>query len=803
MNVDLTRLYFSLTFRFIALLVSGLFFVSGTAQETPSRQVLEEELLETYTTYIEDAMERWLIPGAAVAIVQDGELVYAEGFGVHELGKDTPVTPDSLFLMGSMTKSVSDTLVASLVDDDFLDWDTHASEIWPDFKLADAEVTSQVTVRDLLSMRAGLRDGDPLWEGKALSAEELMAATAQAPLEGQPGERFVYDNVSMAVGTYLGVLAADETAANEGRLFEAYADLMQARIFDPIGMTSATLYPLDEMVDHQQAWSHFMGEAGQHEPAAVFLEGSISKEGIIPAGGMAASANDIARYLITQLNQGVAPSGERVVSAENLSETWTPQGAALEDFFSKVYFPTSFVSERDTEVNYGMGWFTGSYQGIPVLLDPGDERGFSNIMALLPDANIGMVILTNSETLPCARPMTLAAQYRFVELLYGLEHQIDGLIDDIREEVGISCDAGMTQAGSEADLATALQGLLDSQVQQQDILGMAMMVRAADGTVIGGTSGYVDPLQEEAWTVDTPTSIGSVTKTYVAVVVMQMVEERKLSLEDTIDTWFPDQPNAENITVRMLLSHTSWLANFISAENVTDGTWSRPWTPEALVAEANKLAPVSEPGSPEAHYANTNYILLAMMSEQLTGNSWTEEIRTRIIEPLDLQQTTFLSAEGVLDNLIGGYSHTETGYQNLFEMPWYPHPSTSGAAGEIVSSASDLMTFATALFGDQLLSKETFVEMIQPVGTDVESGMMWGLGGGTLEQFGLRFYGMGGDIPGFHAFFIGSVDNDLLVVAVTNTEEGDVIGPSMGALEYMASLGSTSRRSVHTSYHGC
>ena len=160
---------------------------------------------------------------------------------------------------------------------------------------------------------------------------------------------------------------------------------------------------------------------------------------------------------------------------------------------------------------------------------------------------------------------------------------------------------GLVQA---QESETALQELLDQQVQEQDILGMAMAVRLVDGTVIGKASGYSDPSGEEAWSVDTVSAIGSVTKTYTAVVIMQLVEEGKLSLDDTIDTWFPEQPNGDRITVRMLLSHTSGLANYLSAQNVMEGKWNKEWVPMDLVAEANEIGPVGEPGSSEVQYSH-------------------------------------------------------------------------------------------------------------------------------------------------------------------------------------------------------
>ena len=338
-----------------------------------------------------------------------------------------------------------------------------------------------------------------------------------------------------------------------------------------------------------------------------------------------------------------------------------------------------------------------------------------------------------------------------------------------------------------AKVGSALQGLVDQQVKEQDILGMAMAVRLADGTVIGKASGYSDPSGEKAWSVETVSAIGSVTKTFTAVVVMQLVEEGQLSLDDTIDTWFPEQPNGEKITVRMLLSHTSGIANYISAQNVMEGKWTSEWTPVDLVAEGNKLDPVGEPGSSESHYSNTNYILLGLIIENITGNSWAQEVESRIIEPLDLKDTTSISTEGVWGGImVPGYAKTPDGYISSLELPWYPHPSVVWAAGEVVSTVSDLMTFAGALFDGKLVSRETLAVMAQPSGTDVDSRMLWGLGGGTPEGVGPGAFGMGGDIPGYHAFFMGFLDNQIVVAAACNTAGGDVITPSMSALQYVS-----------------
>ena len=247
-------------------------------------------------------------------------------------------------------------------------------------------------------------------------------------------------------------------------------------------------------------------------------------------------------------------------------------------------------------------------------------------------------------------------------------------------------DASAWLFGSQATTARALQGLVDQQVMEQGILGMAMVVRLADGSVIEGASGFSDPSGETLYSIDTRTLVGSVTKTFTAVVAMQLVEEGVLSLGDPIGKWIPEQPNADEVTVRMLLSHNSGINNYLVSPDVLAKSGDE-WAPIDLVAEANKLEPLGEPGGSQGYYSNTNYFLLGLIIEEITGQSWSQEIETRIIEPLGLNNTVVVNSIDAVE-LVGGYSKTESGYQNLLGTM---HPSVGWAAGAISSTPSDLI----------------------------------------------------------------------------------------------------------------
>lgn len=382
----------------------------GISLGPPKAKPLTPELLAEFESYIETKRQRFRIPGAAVVVVQGNEIVLAKGFGVRELGKPDPVTPETVFAVGSTTKAMTSLLVATLVDEGKLAWDQPVVQVWPDFKLSDPAVTPQIKIRNLLNMSSGVPRVDLVWSGAELTAEQIMTSLADLPLVTPPGQTYHYNNQIVATGGYIAALAA---GGQYGNLQQAYADLLQARVFNPIGMSSASTSIEAIQAQPNHATPHDFTLSGEVVPTHFHGDPDIT-----PAGAVNANALDMARFLMTELGRGVAPDGTRVVSAENLAETWQP-------------------AVRVTKtLSYGMGWFIEDYQGVQVIWHDGDVLGSKAMIAFIPEANVGLVVLSNRLI---STGFSYSLRYHLLHLLYDFEYEqepdFEGNWDDFLEAI--------------------------------------------------------------------------------------------------------------------------------------------------------------------------------------------------------------------------------------------------------------------------------------------------------------------------------------------------------------------------------
>lgn len=259
--------------------------------------------------------------------------------------------------------------------------------------------------------------------------------------------------------------------------------------------------------------------------------------------------------------------------------------------------------------------------------------------------------------------------------------------------------------------------------------------------------------------------IGSVTKTFVSARVLLLVESGEVALDDPLEKYVPGFPNGAAITVRQVMNHTSGIFNYTD-----DPTWqmqvnmdpAHVWKPADLVAVAAANPPYFAPGMGWT-YSNTDYILLGELIENVTKNHVGAEIRSKLLDPLHLDHTSFDGEEPVKGTLAHGY-------QGNFDVTTLIDPSFAWAAGAMVSSAADLLAWEEALYGGKVLAAATMQELLTAVPTG-SKGLSYGLGVMVLDKsIALdTAYGHGGDIPGFHTqMFYFPAENFALADVVSS-----------------------------------
>lgn len=303
--------------------------------------------------------------------------------------------------------------------------------------------------------------------------------------------------------------------------------------------------------------------------------------------------------------------------------------------------------------------------------------------------------------------------------------------------------------------------ILDRHRARREFPGAVLALRDRSGASVTVTAGSADPTSESPIDPSTPWIIGSTTKTFVAVVTLQLAQERKLDLDASVEPFFPDLPGASRITTRQLLQHTSGLAEYLGSDAVRADA-RRAWSPRELVAVAVANGPVAEPGA-GYHYANTNYLLLGDIIQKVTSRPWYTEVRSRIIEPLGLRHTGY-AGEPSAPRLGAGHVVADGKFVDATQR-W--HPSVGGAAGAMYSTAGDLLTFTLALFEGDLLDPKRTSEMRTFVRGEDRGHVRhaYGLGLESYSVNDLTVLGHMGTASG-HGSFIGYDPTSRAAVAV-------------------------------------
>src|SRR5262245_48158646 len=311
---------------------------------------------------IDEKRKEFGIPGVSLVIVKDDHVIYIKGLGVKDFERQSPVTPDTLFAIGSTSKAFTSMLALMSADEGKLSLDESPKKFLPYFKLRDPDADAKITIRDLLSHRSGLNRTDIAMVTGVLNREELIQVAAMAKPTAKLGEKFQYQNVMYA--------AAGEAIARAQN--STWDKLIETRLFKPLEMKSS-----DTTVAAMQKSKDF-SFGYDYNPSTKVTRRLPQREisPAAPAGAINSNARDMAQWLRFMLAGG-AFNGKRLVSEKGFNEAITKQITVAGN------------------VSYGLGWFLRDWNKHKVIEHGGNIDGFNSQVALMPDQKLGFVLLTN------------------------------------------------------------------------------------------------------------------------------------------------------------------------------------------------------------------------------------------------------------------------------------------------------------------------------------------------------------------------------------------------------------------------
>jgi CubicO group peptidase (beta-lactamase class C family) len=330
--------------------------------------VAAKEALSGFDSFLVEAIKAWEVPGLAVAIVKDGEVVFAHGFGFRDVAHKLPVTPRTLFAIGSCTKAFTTFVMGTLVDEGKLDWDTPVRAYIPEFRSFDRKATEQMTQRDLVTHRSGLPRHDLVWYNATLSGKQILERLAYLEPSESFRNKFQYNNLMFMTAGYLIERVGGKP----------WQEAVRTRIFEPLGMTGCNF----SVKDSERAADFAKPYDDRDDKIVEIPFRDITNAG--PAGSINSSVADMARWLVVQTHKGKI-DGRQILSSAVLADIHAPH-------------MTMGVPQERKEIasaGYALGWMVDDYRGHRRVHHGGGIDGFTAQTVLFPQDGLALCILSN------------------------------------------------------------------------------------------------------------------------------------------------------------------------------------------------------------------------------------------------------------------------------------------------------------------------------------------------------------------------------------------------------------------------
>ena len=353
-------------------------------------QLPDAARLARFDAFVADVQKKFDVPGVAVAIVKDGQIVMERGYGVRELGKPAKVDAHTMFAIASNTKAFTAASLNMLQDDGKLKTTDRVIDHLPWFRMSDAYVTREMRIRDLLAHRSGLSlgAGDLLyWPTTTYSSREVAERLKDVPLTGGFREQYAYDNILFGVAS----LVVEHASGM------SYKQFLQSRIWQPLGMTETRFNSDDLKPSDNVAVGNAKFDFKDLRPVGVTTWRNVSG-----AGGIYSSVHDLTKWMNAQLYGGVIASdksggsgetAKRLFSEQRQREMWT----VLTPIPVRPAMIPELAAATPNFSGYGQGWQLSDYSGNRLVWHTGGWPGQVSRLTLVPDKKIGVIVLTSAE----------------------------------------------------------------------------------------------------------------------------------------------------------------------------------------------------------------------------------------------------------------------------------------------------------------------------------------------------------------------------------------------------------------------
>jgi len=358
----------------LVVLLIGCFLYSVSAGFCMGQEsTIHKEISEFISTMVKECE----VPGAAVGIVKDGNVMFSEGFGLRNVNENLPVTSNTLFVLASVTKAFITMAMGILVDDGLLDWDEPVRTYIPNFILKDEFATARITPRDMITHRSGLPRHDYIWVGSNFTPEQLVESLRYLEPSADLRTRYQYNNLMyISAGYLIGKVAGT-----------GWDEFVKQRIFSPLGMTSSTC-SVNELKLTSEFARAYRKQNGTFELVPFPPPEDILRSGPRGSGSINSNINDMTKWLLFHLNKGEV-NGKRIISRNNIYQMHSPQIATP---------PATPERSEVMHQSYGLGWSIDSYKGHYRVHHGGSSMGFTSHITFFPHENFGVVVLSNGSS---------------------------------------------------------------------------------------------------------------------------------------------------------------------------------------------------------------------------------------------------------------------------------------------------------------------------------------------------------------------------------------------------------------------